>query len=237
MAGLTYLFRGSAALALRGLHLRRKGLRGEELEERPTEDDSMSTPLPDIAFLRRVDVLDADLNVLLRGTARDSLVEGQGERLAAPIATEVDAIVRTHDFSRRPIATGLVGTEFTLRIVRTTGPAGSFYTVFTERTLLRRRLAQIGQRFRLTPAEAELLRLVAGGYPFAEIVRRLELGATLVRAQLRLLEEKVGCIGRKELAKLALGSGEPTVSSPSPTSFPAAGSNTYLGRRAGIRHR
>jgi DNA-binding CsgD family transcriptional regulator len=121
--------------------------------------------------------------------------------------------------------------------VRTTGPAGSFYTVFSERTLLRRRLAQIGQRFRLTPAEAELLRLVAGGYPFAEIVRRLELAATMVRAQLRLLEEKLGCIGRKELAKLALGIGDAPANLPSLASFPVAGSNTYPGRRAGIRHR
>lgn len=197
----------------------------------------MSTQLPEIAFLRRVDVLDADLHVLLRGTARDSLVEGQGEKLAAPVSHEVEEIIRTHDFTRRPIATGLVGTEFALRIVRTTGPAGSFYTVFTERTLLRKRLAQIAQRFHLTPAESELLRLVAGGYPFSEIVRRLELAATMVRAQLRLLEEKLGCIGRKELAKLALGAGEPPVSSPSLTSFPGAGSNTYHGRRAGIRHR
>jgi hypothetical protein len=125
----------------------------------PTDSVPEATSrLPEIAFLRRVDVLDADLKVLLRGTARDSLVEGQGERLAPAIAAEVEEIIRTHDFTRRPIATGLVGTEYTLRIVRTTGPAGSFYTVFSERTLLRRRLAQIGQRFRLTPAEAELLR-------------------------------------------------------------------------------
>jgi DNA-binding CsgD family transcriptional regulator len=204
----------------------------------PTDSVPEATSrLPEIAFLRRVDVLDADLKVLLRGTARDSLVEGQGERLAPAIAAEVEEIIRTHDFTRRPIATGLVGTEYTLRIVRTTGPAGSFYTVFSERTLLRRRLAQIGQRFRLTPAEAELLRLVAGGYPFAEIVRRLELAATMVRAQLRLLEEKLGCIGRKELAKLALGIGDAPANLPSLASFPVAGSNTYPGRRAGIRHR
>jgi DNA-binding CsgD family transcriptional regulator len=196
-----------------------------------------STSLPEIAFLRRVDVLDSDLRVLLRGTARDSLVEGNGELLPPATAAEIDAIVRTHDFTRRPIATGLVGAELALRIVRTTGPAGSFYTVFTERILLRRNLAKLALRFRMTPGELELLRLVAGGYPFAEMVRRLELPPTTVRTQLRELEEKVGCFGRKELAKLALRYSEPGLNLPSPAPPGALGSNTYLGRGVGIRHR
>ena len=194
-------------------------------------------PLPEIAYLRRIDVLDSDLKITLRGVARDALVEGDGESLDPALAAEVETIVRTHDFTRRPIATGLVGAEFTVRVARNTGPSGSYYIVSSERTLLRRRLTKLGQRFRLTPPEAELLRLVAGGYPFAEMVRRLELPATLVRTQLRELEEKVGCIGRKELAMLALGRRESPVSSPSLASFPVAGSNTYRGRRVGNRHR
>ncbi len=192
---------------------------------------------PDVAVLRRVDIVDAELRVLLSGTARDFLVEAEGGPLDPDVAAEVETLIRTHDFTRHPIATGLVGKSFMLRVVRTTGPAGSFYTVFSERTLLRRRIANIVQRYALTAGETELLRLVAGGYPLTEMARRLEIAPSPLRTQLRDLEEKVGCMGRKELAKLALGNGGPPTNSPSLASFPAAGSSTYPGRRAGNRHR
>lgn len=203
------------------------------ISELPVWDSS----LPPVAYLRRIDVLDSDLNVILRGIASDALVESSGESLDPGIAAEVDLIVRTHDFTRRPIATGLVGAEYTLRVVRDTGPAGSYYTVLSERTLLRRRLKRLAHRFRLTPPEAELMRLVAGGYPFAEMVRRLATSPTLVRTRLRELEEKAGCIGREELSSLALGRRLRPVSSPSLAEFPAVGSNKYRARRAGSRHR
>lgn len=221
---------------------------GSSRHDRPNDGDmsnapigntpaSVPEPLPGIAILRRVDVVDAELRVLLSGSGRDFLVEAEGQVLAPEIAAEVETLVRTNDFARRPVATGLAGKDFALRIVRTTGPAGSFYTVYSERTLLRRRLAQIVGRYGLTPSETELLRLVAGGYAFAEIGRRLEIGPTALRRQLRELEEKTSCIGRKGLAKLAHGTETSAVSSPLLASFPAANSNTYRARRAGNQPR
>jgi DNA-binding CsgD family transcriptional regulator len=190
-----------------------------------------------VVFLRHVYTLDADLNVLLHGTSPEHLEESAGEKLPDDVAAEVRQLVKTHDFKRRTVATGLVGAELGLRVMRTRGPAGSFYTVHTERIRLARRIAKLGRRFALGALERELLRLVAGGYLFSEMANRLELSATALRANLRELEEKVGCIGRRELALLALGEREPAVSSPSPASFPGAGSNMYPGRRAGNRHR
>ncbi len=196
-----------------------------------------------IAMLRQVEIVDADLRVLLSGSARDDLVESTGSTLAPDVAAEVATLIRTHDFARRPIATGLAASDIALRVVRAVGPAGVFYTVFSERTLLRRRLAQVAYRFALDSSQAALLRLVAGGYPFAEMARRTGLGTASLRSQLRDLQEKAGCLDRKALANLVFASPPAQraagcyVNSPSPTSSPDEDSNRYRARRGDNRRR
>ena len=208
-------------------------------------DPTLRVPLEppaEVTVLRRVVVVDAELRVLLCGSARERLVESAGRALPPEIAAEVRTLIRTHDFTRRPIATGLAGPHIALRVVRSVGPAGAFYTIFSERTLLRRRLANVASRFALDSEEAALLRLVAGGYPFAEIERRMGIDRASLRKQLRGLEQKAGCAGRRALASLVFATSPSApdagrANSRWPVSFPDADSSTYPARRGDNRLR
>jgi len=164
------------------------------------------TPAP-ATLIRRVDVVDERLNVLLTGTSPADLREANADDALPPnIAAELAFVVAKHDFERRPIATALAGTEFALRVARLQSAAGAFYHVYTERTMLRRLLGRVSSTYRLGEHESELLRLLVGGYDLAEITARIGVAPVAIVDRVRLLERKLNCVGRQALVTLVYAS-------------------------------
>lgn len=71
-----------------------------------------------------------------------------------------------------------------------------------------RHLSAIAERYRLTPAEARLLALLADGASPAEISAQLEVSLHTVRAHLRHLFDKTGARRQSELVRLFLAGTE-----------------------------
>ncbi len=153
-------------------------------------------------LVRRCDVVDADLRVVMSGPAPEQLQPSDGTPLEPELAREVSAVVARHDFRRRPVATALVGTEYGLRVARCAGLGSEYYSVSVERIPLARQLRAVAAWYRLGAEEVELLRLLVGGYPESEIATRLELDAPAVRARILRLGGRLGCTARRELVAL-----------------------------------
>ncbi len=154
------------------------------------------------SYLRRIDVVDARLNVIMRGTTPNDVAPVQGESLERDLQMEVGRLIARHDFSKHHVATALVDTRLGVRVSRTSGPGGDFYTVVTERTALRARLKRVCDRFGLGIGERELLRLLVGGYDVEEIAARTGESLPTTRVAMKRLTVKLGCAARSAVVAL-----------------------------------
>ena len=153
-----------------------------------------------VSVVRRIDVIDGRLNVVLRGSGPDDVVPAADASLEPDLAAELRPVVARHDFAAAPVAAGLVGDDRVWRIVRIAPSA--YFAVLLERSTIARRAARVARRFALAAPETELLRLTVGGYAPEEIARRLgqEKGTiTRLRAE---LAESLGCATLREVVEL-----------------------------------
>jgi DNA-binding CsgD family transcriptional regulator len=165
------------------------------MDRRPTKlepKSGLSSQPGTISIVRRLDVIDARLTVILRGSGPGDIVPVTNASLEAGLAAELSPIVARHDFAMFPVASGLVGDDHVWRIVRI--EASAYFAVLLERNTIARRSARIARRFALAAPAAELLRLTVGGYTTDEIAHRLGQDKVTVD---RLRAELADCLGCK----------------------------------------
>ncbi len=143
-----------------------------------------------LSAFRRLDVIDAGCNVVMRGSSPDDLLPVVAS-LEADVALELTQVIARHDFSKHPVAAGMVGGDRVWRMVRV--GASAYFGVLVERSALARRAAALARRFALGARDAELLRLTVGGYRPEEIARRFGCDRATIDEQRERLVQTLGC--------------------------------------------
>jgi DNA-binding CsgD family transcriptional regulator len=173
--------------------MRRRQLR--ELEPKTDRDARRGS----LSAFRRLDVIDKGCNVVLRGSSADDLIPVVAS-LEADLALEVGPVLACHDFSKHPVAAGMVGSDRVWRMVRV--GASGYFGVLVERSAIARRAAALARRFALGAQDAELLRLTAGGYRPEEIARRFGREEATIDEQRERLVKTLGCATLREIVEM-----------------------------------
>jgi hypothetical protein len=153
--------------------------------------------------VRRFDVLDGSFRVLLRGTSPSDILPVDAPPLEPRLTAELETSLAHHDFDRRPIATGLLGDEFSWRIAQLAGR--EHYALLLERSGLGRRVKKFARRRRMNIGDTSFLRLIAGGYEPHEIARRTGNTVSAVNARRSALVLSLGYPDASTLVRSILG--------------------------------
>jgi DNA-binding CsgD family transcriptional regulator len=153
-----------------------------------------------VSVVRRLDVIDGRLNVILRGSGPDDITPATDVSLEPGLAAELSSVIAGHDFAAFPVAAGLVGDDHVWRTVRIAESA--YFAVLLERSTIARRAARLARRFALAAPEAELLRLTVGGYAPEEIARRMGQDKRTVDRLRAELTESLGCVTLREVIEM-----------------------------------